>query len=77
MKDKEYLCENCGEKITREEFVNQGFTSFCKICLKLGKKEKLKRAKAIFEIRKNRNFIGIDLDEHYFKIGTERIMNKE
>ncbi len=46
-----YVCENCGEKITREEYVNQGFDAFCKTCLKLNKKERLKRAKEMFEKR--------------------------
>lgn len=46
-----YKCENCGEEITREEYINQGFNACCKICLKLNKKEKLKRAKRLFNNR--------------------------
>ena len=48
-----YRCENCGEEITREEYINQGFNSYCKICLKLNKKEKQKRAIELFE-KKNK-----------------------
>ena len=43
-----YVCENCGEEITREEFIQQGFNSICKICKGLNKKQRLQRAKDMF-----------------------------
>lgn len=40
-----YVCECCGEPITREEYDSQGFNAYCQTCKKMSPpKEKTKRA---------------------------------
>ncbi|MFA5407686.1 MAG: hypothetical protein WC343_02830 [Bacilli bacterium] len=48
-----YKCENCGKAITKEEYYNRCFNSFCEICLKLNKKQRLQRALKMFESKSN------------------------
>lgn len=42
--DKKYRCECCGEPITREEYIHQGFDAFCKTCKSLSSRKRQKRA---------------------------------
>lgn len=47
--DKKYRCECCGEPITREEYISQGFDAFCKTCKKLSPKKRQQRAYRLWE----------------------------
>lgn len=47
-----YVCECCGETISREEYLNQGFTALCKTCKKLSAKMREKRAYQLWESKK-------------------------
>lgn len=43
-----YVCECCGEPITREEYDSQGFIAYCQTCKKMPqKKENAKNAKSM------------------------------
>lgn len=35
-----YVCECCGEPITREEYDSQGFIAYCQTCKKMPKKKR-------------------------------------
>lgn len=40
-----YVCECCGEPITREEYDSQGFIAYCQTCKKMPKKRECKECK--------------------------------
>lgn len=40
-----YVCECCGEPITREEYDSQGFIAYCQTCKKCPKKRECKERK--------------------------------
>lgn len=43
-----YVCECCGEPITREEYDSQGFIAYCQTCKKMPpQKEKTKSTKSM------------------------------
>ncbi len=46
---KKYRCECCGESITREEYINQGFDAFCKTCKGLSPRKRQQRARRLWE----------------------------
>lgn len=47
-----YVCECCGEPITREEYLSQGFDSYCQTCRKLTPKKRMQRALKAWEAKK-------------------------
>lgn len=47
--DKKYRCECCGEPITREEYISQGFDAFCKTCKGLSPRKRQQRARRLWE----------------------------
>lgn len=40
-----YVCECCGEPITREEYDSQGFIAYCQTCKKMPPKREDKKHK--------------------------------
>lgn len=46
-----YVCECCGEPITREEYVSQGFNAYCQTCKKLSPKKRRQRALQAWEAK--------------------------
>ena len=46
-----YVCECCGETITREEYDSQGFTAYCQTCKKMTPKKRIQRALKVWEAR--------------------------
>lgn len=51
-----YICENCGEEITREEYLKVSIweDALCPICKKLSKKKRLERAFEMFKRREQK-----------------------
>lgn len=47
-----YVCECCGEPITREEYVSQGFDAFCQICKKMSPKKRNQKGSQIWEAKR-------------------------
>lgn len=47
-----YVCECCGEPITREEYDSQGFDAYCQTCKKMSPKRRMKRALQAWEAKK-------------------------
>lgn len=47
-----YVCECCGEPITREEYDSQGFDAYCQACKKLSPKKRRQKALQAWEAQK-------------------------
>lgn len=46
-----YVCECCGEPITREEYDSQGFIAYCQTCKKMPKKKRMQRMQKAWEAK--------------------------
>lgn len=46
-----YVCECCGEPITREEYDSQRVIAYCQTCKKLSPKKRIQRAQKVWEAR--------------------------
>lgn len=44
-----YVCECCGEPITREEYDSQGFNAYCQTCKKMSPKKRRQRTLQVLE----------------------------
>lgn len=46
-----YVCECCGEPITREEYDSQGFNAYCQTCKKMTSKKRRQRTLQAWEAK--------------------------
>lgn len=46
-----YVCECCGEPITREEYDSQGFNAYCQTCKKMTPKKRRQRTLQAWEAK--------------------------
>lgn len=46
-----YVCECCGEPITREEYDSQRVIAYCQTCKKLSPKKRIQRAQKVWEAK--------------------------
>ena len=46
-----YVCECCGEPITREEYDSQRVIAYCQTCKKLSPKKRIQRAQKVWVAR--------------------------
>ena len=46
-----YVCECCGEPITREEYDSQGFNAYCQTCKKMSPKKRRQRGLQAWEAK--------------------------
>ena len=50
-----YVCECCGEPITREEYDSQGFNAYCQTCKKLSPQKRRQRGLQAWEAKQAKN----------------------
>lgn len=46
-----YVCECCGEPITREEYDSQGFIAYCQACKSMSPRKRRQRALQAWEAK--------------------------
>jgi len=46
-----YVCECCGEPITREEYDSQGFNAYCQTCKSMSPRKRRQRAEKAWEAK--------------------------